>query len=73
MKLISRIKKLFGPKKIKKAKLLTDTITPDFLYYVVEERNGMVKLGWFGRRGFWNETGWLKLKDVEFVWIDKKK
>jgi hypothetical protein len=39
-----------------KAKILGDTITPDFLYHVVEITGDKVRLGWNGRRGFWNET-----------------
>lgn len=38
-----------------KAKLLGDTICPDFLYTIVEINGDTITLGWNGRRGFWNE------------------
>jgi phosphosulfolactate synthase (CoM biosynthesis protein A) len=52
---------------MKKAKLLTDTLTPNFLYSVLEIKNGFVKLGWQTRD--WNETDVLE-KDVEIVEVD---
>lgn len=48
-----------------KAKINGETITPDFLYHVVEVKGVIVLLGWNGRRGDWNETD-RRLSQVTF-------
>lgn len=53
-------------KNYKKAKLLTDTLCPDFYYHVLEIKNGNVRLGWTTRRDTWNETT-VPVSDVEFA------